>query len=1129
MPPYSIFFKKIAGLSFKLWLALPLLTIFSCKKLSNAYERAVLDCGENFASENSYVKLRGPKGEELEGSELSALVWRSNRLEPLSVSKKACVNVGDNETLIIRDRRTGSVLAAGEQSWEDVVQLSLEPSSESQLLAACPAPQINYDAQLLAGIQKPRARTASYHLQANLRNKDGKLLEERAFLISQRQDEVLNWTMSRGYAEGSYTISLRIENLLRDSEKISLECPIDLDASPPEAKAEIAAAAQKVQGLYQMIEARSDLNFALNDKFPTKLKSCWVPIAETDSPEESEAALAAAPACELLAQGESLQVPAKGYWLLRYQGQDTAGNLSPIQSLPLLSYNGAVIERIRLLSDAVSYDVEEMHNPFQGMVKALEADALRRGLSTKFEKQAARIFADRALYKLVHKNIPLHEVPINEGVFEMVAHPDHRSFTLITAQTGQILTFDSEARLLWQDSLGEVPISRTISRGGEYLAVGTASGKIWVWQPKSGERLGTFVAPARLEVLQFDPRAQLLTGILPNSQIYIWDILNSESGTTLPESEQPFGGYSWNPNGDSLVVGRKNKAYAYARDGKILETKALAAETGRVVQIKHLDATHLFALSVDRTPPQTPDDLVTKVQILNAKFEVLKEDGLKVINPSPTGRIAADSLQMPDRIAVSPDGAHVLAFGRMQKGVKVWFNWAEALKEGGQLNLLETTFNALPESFEDVTWQADSQQILGRTMKGAVAAFNRAGDIITQLRSQDTDFIGSPYALLDKENRFAVRGSDGKMRLWPIQSRLFPSYFSPVGWINHFAESPDGQHYMTIEYDPVLMVKVKIFNAQFQQLHEWQYPGQRTLELYSMADIKALLRSAAFLDNGTLVLGDSSGLIYFKNFDGSDAAPVGAFGLSQATPIPPDQYLSTFALAPDKGQMFLGFTNGSVSLIDLKKKELIKHGPGHGPAAAPMPGLPNNYVLKTLYDAAEQRFLSAASDGKILAWKNDELNAEELRSFNLPIDGFMRTEDGRMMAVIYRQGSVEVLDGGGASIAKLSALNRSTPVLAGEAQGRFYAAGEGRNVFGSPLTFLWDGQGVLLHTFNFGFPTVIEHLSFTRDNRFLRIASYNRLLEIPVDPAEIVKKMCAVHGASITAENSELCSGEGEL
>ncbi len=353
-----------------------------------------------------------------------------------------------------------------------------------------------------------------------------------------------------------------------------------------------------------------------------------------------------------------------------------------------------------------------------------------------------------------------------------------------------------------------------------WLAGGSASGRIHVWDPTSGKELFNLRGSASGTLtVAWSPDGDFLAAG-SRGDVRVWDVRSRTETSRWSASNQQC--LSWSPDGKSL---------------------AYSAEQG--ITIRRLADGNLLRLDpgirVDSPLAWSPDGKYLAIGGLASEGLASEAHVIRILDPSTGREIKTWQPGVYDIFALawSPDGKR-LASGTYSQQLQIWEtgSWRELLR--------------IPHSsgIEAVAWSPDGRYLASGT-NGAEAIVwdSHTGERVNTLRGH-TEWIHSIAWSADGQ-RLATLAGDG-IRIWDTKKTTeFVSLHHAK--LNGFAWCPDGSRLATAGGG-----KVKIWDSRQQrEIASWDRPGDRLV----WHPYGKRLTLISFRDNTVQVVNASTGKV----------------------------------------------------------------------------------------------------------------------------------------------------------------------------------------------------------------------------------------------------------------------------
>ncbi|MFW7378868.1 MAG: WD40 repeat domain-containing protein [Oligoflexus sp.] len=1063
----------------------------SCNKLDNSYEQSVLDCGP-LPTAGTYVKILAPDGKELADENIEVLSWQSDsNLQAQEVTAKACFLVEENQDYIIRHRSQNAALMTSSEQLFGLGQIKLQVLKETQQSVQCLSQFISRSTNLVHWLGAPDHDLSSYRLRVTMEHPQKKLSFTQEGLVSFENYSQLAWRLPRELEDGPYQLQFHLENLLRGTETKPVSCDVMVDNQLPQQELRIEESLQDDYMGFVKAEPGRPIQIETMDESPVKVHACWVEVEE----EKLEQINVEDVSCELLATGPKLEVPGSGFWVLRYQTEDAAGNLSQIASQKIFAYDQLKIEQIKLLSETVPYDVDNLLNPTRGAYKALYAETLKRQLSTEYEKKIAEPFARQALFDIVHKPIPFREIESDYRPYGMLSHPQDDGFMVYTIRPGKVRRFDVNGVMVWESSedLDDLPVKSSFSKDGKLYALAGSDGKIKVWDYETGEVVRSYERYSRTDKLAFNADATRLVSIGYDDQAYVYSLKGKEPLEVIGGFEGQLLALTWHPDGQSFVLGAGRSLYRYDLNGKPLAIPGqeepgpiqLREGPSAVASAVFLPSGYLFVATLFNEANSGSVSYASEFTLLDPQWNVHTKD----IYPANV-----------EKVSLSPDGETIAFHGHFFKGILSFNNLSQVIAKEVSLSSQRLFMDTIDQPISGLYWGSKNNRLVATAVAGPIYTLTHLGLVMQKILDPSGKLYGS--AQINQTHNLLITGNaDGKIRFWQLESKVFSSY-QGEGYLLQFKPNPKGDRWLVIEsdLDTSNLMKVKILNKNFDTIRTWDLPTKQLVAGHykQTKSIVNLFRSAHFIDDETLIFADLDGTVFIKNIDGSDQQAKLHFDFSENFP---DAVLISFATFGQK--ILLGLSNGTVIASDLEQRSLKIIENAHTATDDLLQNdLTNTYVrfIKPFHE--NYPFLSVGIDGRVLKWDRDGESTVLFSGRRTP--DISPTSDGRLLVAESESKYASLINDRGDVEKNFYGIKLSNNRVAFDSVSGFASTGSMRP---HSDIFVWNDKEQLIASFkNSLFDDGINFLEWSEGR--LIAGNINRSLEYPTDADLVYQRYC---------------------
>jgi len=496
--------------------------------------------------------------------------------------------------------------------------------------------------------------------------------------------------------------------------------------------------------------------------------------------------------------------------------------------------------------------------------------------------------------------------------------------------------------------------SVAFSPDGRTMAVGSADGKVWLWNvtnPAHPVQIGQPLSPpgGAVETVAFSPDGRVLAAGDDNATIWLWNVTNparpAQIGLPLTGPAQ------W----DSNVL-----SVAFSPDGRIL---AAGSADDKVWLWNVSNPQHPAQIGQPLTGPAhnvlsvafSPDGRILAAGSVDDKVWLWNISNPE--HPARLGQPLTGPASEVFSVAFSPDG-QTLAAGSFDDKVWLWnISNPEHPAQIGQ------PLTGPANEVYSVAFSPDGQTLAAGGFDDKVWLWNISNPEHPAQIGQPLTGAGggvASVAFSPDGQTLAAGGFDGKVWLWNLPSTVLSG---PASDVNSVAFSPDGQTLAAGSSDD----KVWLWN-----ISNPQHPAQIGQPLTGP---DGAIASVAFSPDGqTLAAGGADGKVWLWNV--SDPAHPARIGHPLTGP---GGTVETVAFSPDGRTLAAGGLGGNVRLWNVSNSE--------HPAqiSEPLVAGPNAPVYAVAFSPDGRILAAGGGDDKVRLW--NITNPEYASPIGLPLTG----------------------------------------------------------------------------------------------------------------------------------------------
>ncbi|RYZ91270.1 MAG: hypothetical protein EOP04_01005 [Proteobacteria bacterium] len=406
-----------------IFLSALVLSVTSCKHLSNTIQITQLECGMDFKSSEDYFKVISPTGQTLGSYEFEAFKFENNILTQLPISTRACVPKSSLYSIIVRSKfdDTAALIDPSTQVLKNSVQLTKVNDLAASI--AC-------DTNVKVRVQPKELvnKIFSYNLKSTpigatrvIISYENKELKQENFTL---KDGIFSDRTFEFLSEGAtHRVTISIENLMKRDSILKKDCSISVDERAPEVELQVNSkipsnvfdwhGTKKIAVLedndaISLESSDGDISYMeycsvkLNDDFLTidsPISELWTQTTNLLNCSKFEQATV----------GQRILPNSRGFWSIIFRARDLAGNVSLIKNQPVFLRSGGKSELIKTKAK-ISIRNSISENRFEEAVSSiLDLERQRLELPTHFERlQVKKFLMESMLTILFFPNLSLN-------------------------------------------------------------------------------------------------------------------------------------------------------------------------------------------------------------------------------------------------------------------------------------------------------------------------------------------------------------------------------------------------------------------------------------------------------------------------------------------------------------------------------------------------------------------------------------------------------------------------------------------------------------------------------------------------------------------------------------------------
>jgi WD40 repeat protein len=877
-----------------LWLVGSVLILASCQPISNRVNPLEIQCGPS-ESGDGLVKILNANGQELEAEDLTIVRRDGEVFSPVTPTRKGCFAYDPQHDYIVNSKgNQGLTVPRG----QDLRLITLRDVQTSELGLVCPTTAVSQDFDLGASLFNPGEQDG-FALDLRLTDSNLKFRAQNAALVA-RQDYSLQ--PFRGLQDGSYSLEIRTQNLLKNLPPRSLRCDIRIDSTAPKLSLEPDVFLPRNSQGFTLIEPTAKIRFQTQDNSRTEILSCWVPQ------EESMLAPQNTVDCPLRPLGSEISPPREGYWILVYQAVDEAGQRSPIMQQPFMVYQGGTLRELSLDMELTAFLFENNQN-LRAVTKTLAAESRRQNLPTAFERNEAAPAIHANLYQMSPTRIPYLETKFPSVRFVSVTPDGSRTIINQLEPANALIALDSNTgKEIWRAEHPNGRMQRVAftADSKRMISSGALSGELLIWSTETGELLKRIPRPDRpgFENKVFEiflTQGDRFVGAAGfDDVLLIYDLAPAEPTLVTSVSYDKFLlSFAFSPSGERFVTTSGKSAFVYQRDGTLLET--ITRDDGQYVSAAaFLGEDELVLSSIEQTDRESRRKF--KAGFFYAR---LGETPLRIASIS--GNI--------DKILPSPDRKHFLAIGDGSNGAPYFPNWREQLNDPARAAQDEFKFGTLNGnvSTDGAYWTTDSRVLTTTSGESGVEGMIRVQDVEGAMLLEVVSGSRNSYAS-DQGTRLVNYLVDGRLEFWNLKESPIDRFVLPQR-VQVAKYAPDQSRFYTIEESGK--------EGDFEKL-------LRVWDRSSLTELGRTKTTAAFVN--TLMCSvflNADELVFpldqyrIQSFNVKSGAGETLVDRSDPALIEERGAIIAFAVSQDGRRLALGFAQGFVEIVDVKTQKIL--------------------------------------------------------------------------------------------------------------------------------------------------------------------------------------------------------------
>lgn len=719
----------------------------------------------------------------------------------------------------------------------------------------------------------------------------------------------------------------------------------------------------------------------------------------------------------------------------------------------------------------------------------------------------------------VPKNVPLNTIAAHDAAASAVAvTPDGK--TVATADvTGSVKFWDAESgNLKVQTKLASGIAYLDWRKDGQQLAVGSATGTIWLLNPADGAVQASFGAhPGELTGLAFTPSNQLFSsggdGIVRR-----WPA-NVNPTVTMTHAEKVHA-FAVNPNGGQIVSVCEDKTVRLSNRGDGQQVRVFEGHGGAVTAVAYSrNQVHVATGGADkiaRVFDANSGQLVKAFAALPGSITAIEisPDQQRVLVADDAGNVKL--FQLSDAAELKSFAGHAGAV----RAIAYWSNGTQIITAG-----LDKTVRV---------WSVETAQVVRKVDldSPATALALANNDSVLVVGSQDglirlinpNDGTESGRLLghkgeitgLDVANNLqfvASSSADGTARVWELATKLPRQFFtSHAGPVTRVRFHPDNNHVITSGVDKT--VRVEPISVQLVKVAD-----EKRVNALAMAANSAFYATAG--EDGVIKMwstGDGSPQRAFPGFQGPSLTVAFSPNSQQIAGGGKDKTIRTWnlgngqghfryqttsevlrlAYSPDNSKLVAGLADKTLPCFDPTPLNPQPAEPPHRDAAQTLNGhaevtsalawSPDNKTLRTVsadktlkvwsvaaasslitlqghqapvYSVAfspdGKTVVSGSNDKTIRLWDVEKKAAlKQFPALQAAVNGVAYSPDGKLIAAAIADNSVRLFDAGsGSEVRKFNGPTHPVYSVCFSRDGQ-WLAGAGMGIGAERPVFVWQ-------------------------------------------------------------------------
>jgi WD40 repeat protein len=866
-----------------------MLCLASCHPWSNRVNPLELQCGPA-DSADGLIKILSASGQELEAEDVTVFRRDGEGFRTVTPTRKACFAYDPEHEYVVNSKgNQGLTVPRG----QDVRLITLRDVQTSELGIVCPTGAVSRDFDLGTNLINP-GELDGFALDLRLSDSSLKFTTQKAALLARRDYSLKPFL---DLPDGSYSLEIRAQNLLKNLPPRTLRCDIRIDSTAPQLSIEPGSFLPRNSQGFTLIEPTAKIHFKTQDDSRTEILSCWVPQTESMLMPEAKVE------CPLKPRGNEISPPEEGYWILVYQAVDEAGQRSPILQQSFMVYQGGTLRELSLDMELTAFLFENNQN-LRAAVKTLAAETRRRQLPTAYEREEAAPSVTANLYQMSPRRMPYLEKKIPSIRFVSITPDGTRIIVNQLEPANLLIALDSvTGQELWR---AEHPNGRAqrvafTADSKRMISSGVLSGELMIWSTETGELLQRVPRPDRpgfenkvFEIfLTGSDRYLGAAGF--DDTLLIYDLAGAEPKLISSVAYDKFLlSFAFSPSGEHFVTTYGKSASVYKRDGTLVET--VTREDGNYISAAaFLSEDELVVSSVEQTDREN-----------RRKF---KCGFFYVRLGQPALRIASISGNI-DKIIPSPDRRHFLAIGEGSNGAPLFINWREQLgaTDDFEFQVLNGQANT-----DGAYWSVDSRYFVTTSGEDAAEGYIRVQDIEGGLQLEIGPGSRNTY-FADQDSRLVNYTVDGRLESWDFKRSAIDRFVLPQR-VQVAKYAPDQSRFYTIEESGKADEVDKLL---------------RVWDRGSLKEVGRMITSAAFIN--TLMCSvflNADELIVPKDqyriqkFDVKRGRSETLVDRSEAELVKARGAIISFAVSRDGERLALGYAEGFVEIVDVKTQKTL--------------------------------------------------------------------------------------------------------------------------------------------------------------------------------------------------------------